>query len=126
MGAIKKFVYTQFQKEGYHCFPEAATDKSFATNDEYDVSHLAHNHMHYFNFKVWVEVTHLNRDIEFIQLRRWLENSYNSGTLQLNNRSCEMMAQDLYEVINERYPNAEVRIDVSEEGINGAYIEFSK
>jgi hypothetical protein len=60
------FVYVQFQREGYHCFPEAATDPKYATGDQYDVSHLAYRHMHYFYFKVWVEVVHGNREIEFI------------------------------------------------------------
>jgi hypothetical protein len=48
----KTFVYCTFQKEAYHRFPEAATDPAYATGDEYDVSHLAHRHMHYFFFKV--------------------------------------------------------------------------
>ncbi len=124
MSKPKSFIYVTFQKEGYHCFPEAATDPRYATNDKYDVSHLGYKHMHYFYFKVWVEVTHANRDIEFIQFRRWLESLYNEGTLDLNSKSCEMIAEDLYKTISARYPNLEIRIDVSEDNINGAYIEF--
>jgi hypothetical protein len=122
--AQKSFIYVTFQKEGYHCFPEAATNPAFATGDTYDVSHLAHKHMHYFFFKVWVEVNHSNRDIEFIQFRRWLESLYSSNALELNNKSCEMICEDLYAEISNRYPNQEVRIDVSEDNINGAYLEF--
>lgn len=122
--AQKSFIYVTFQKEGYHCFPEAATNPAFATGNEYDVSHLAHKHMHYFFFKVWVEVNHNNRDIEFIQFRRWLESLYSSKALELNNKSCEMICEDLYAQISNRYPNQEVRIDVSEDNINGAYLEF--
>jgi hypothetical protein len=122
--AQKSFIYVTFQKEGYHCFPEAATNPAFATGNEYDVSHLAHKHMHYFFFKVWVEVNHNNRDIEFIQFRRWLESLYSSNALELNNKSCEMICEDLYAQISNRYPNQEVRIDVSEDNINGAYLEF--
>lgn len=120
----KTFVYCTFQKEGYHCFPEANVDQTYVTNDEYDVSHLAYRHMHYFNFKVWIEVTHDNRQIEFIQLRRWLENLYSTGALELNNQSCEMMSDALFKKLNERYPNKEIRIDISEEGINGSYTEY--
>jgi hypothetical protein len=122
----KKFIYVTIVKEGYHCFPEAATDPRYATNDEYDVSHLALKHMHYFYIKVWVEVNHLNRDIEFIQFRRWLTSLYDNNTLQLNNKSCEMIAEDLFETIATRYPDQEVRIDVSEDNINGAILEFTK
>lgn len=120
----KTFVYCSFQKEGYHYFPGADTNPEYATGDKYDVSHLGTRHFHYFHFKVWVEVTHNNRSIEFIQLRRWLESLYTDGSLELNHRSCEMLAEELYEKISERYPGMEVRIDISEEGINGAYIEF--
>lgn len=121
----KKFVYASIVKEGYHCFPEAATDPRYATGDEYDVSHLANKHMHYFYIKVWIEVKHNNRNIEFIQFRRWLDSLYTNNTLQLNNKSCEMIAEDLFGVIAEKYPNLEVRIDVSEDNINGALIEFT-
>jgi len=125
MSKAKQFVYVSIQKEGYHCFPEAATDPKYATGDEYDVSHLAFKHMHYFYIKVWVEVKHSNRDIEFIQMRRWLENLYGSNTLSLNSKSCEMIAQDLYLQIAVKYPDCDVRIDVSEDNINGAYLEFN-
>jgi hypothetical protein len=120
----KTFVYTMFVKEGYHCFPAAETDPKFATRDDMDVSHLANKHMHYFYFKVWVEVNHMDRDIEFIQLRRYLEGLYSQKTLNLDYRSCEMLAEDLYQQLNKKYPYSEIRIDVSEENINGAYVEY--
>jgi hypothetical protein len=120
------FIYVTFQREGYHCFPEAATDPKYCSGGFYDVSHLANKHMHYFYFKVWVEVNHNNRDIEFIQFRRWLESLYANNTLELNNSSCEMICENLYKEISKVYPNSEVRIDVSEDNINGAYIEFKQ
>lgn len=124
--SAKKFVYVSIQKEGYHCFPEAATDPLLATKDEYDVSHLSLRHMHYFFIKVWIEVTHLNRQIEFIQLRRWLNNLYGNGVLDLNSKSCEMIAEDLYLQLANKYPDCDIRIDVSEDNINGAFIEFDQ
>lgn len=119
------FVYTTFVKEGYHAYPEAASDPKLATGDLYDVSHLATRHFHYFYFKVWVGVNHTNRDIEFIQLRRWLESLYTDGALELNNQSCEMLADGLYQKIQAKYPGVPVKIDVSEDNINGAYAEYT-
>lgn len=119
----KTFVYTQFNKQGYHRFPEADQLPQFATGDKYDVSHLALRHMHYFFFKVWVEVKHENRDIEFIQLRRWLEELY-AGELDIDYMSCEMLSDNLAIKIRERWPTSEIRIDVSEENINGSYTEY--
>jgi len=121
----KTFIYVSIIKEGYHCFPEAGTDPRYATGDYYDVSHLAARHMHYFYIKVWIEVNHSNRDIEFIQFRRWLESLYGSNALTLDSKSCEMIAEDLYAKISEKFPGQEVRIDVSEDNINGALVEFA-
>ena len=120
----KTFVYTRFIKEGYHAFPEAATDPKYVTGDSMDVSHLGTRHFHYFYFKVWVEVSHNNRNVEFIQLRRWLESLYSSGSLELNNQSCEMLSDALYEKVHEKYPSSEIRIDISEDDINGALVEY--
>jgi len=120
----KTFVYCTFQKEGYHYFPGADINPTYATGDEYDVGHLGLRHMHYFNFKVWVQVTHSNREIEFIQLRRWIENLYKTNSLEMDHQSCEMLAEALFTKLSARYPGMEIRIDISEEGINGAYVEF--
>lgn len=120
----KTFVYVQFNKEGYHRYPEAASDPTLATGDWRDVSHLAYTHMHYFYFKVWVAVSHNNRQIEFIQMRRDIENLYDKGTLILNNMSCEMISDDLYSRLCQMYPGVEIRIDVSEDNINGSYVEY--
>ena len=120
----KQFVYCTLTKEGYHCYPGADTNSSTATNDRFDVSHLVNRHMHYFNFKVWVEVNHNDRDIEFIQLRRWIEDLY-TGILEVDNNSCEMISDKLYEQLCQRYPKSEIRIDISEEGINGSYTEYT-
>jgi hypothetical protein len=73
---------------------------------------------------VWIDVIHNDRDIEFIQFKRWLENLYRDGTVQLDYKSCEMMADDLYVQIADRYPDRAVWIEVSEDGENGALIKY--
>ncbi len=123
--AKKMYVYTQFVKEGYHCYPEAKHDPKLATGDFMDVSHLGERHFHYFYFKVWVEVNHSNRDIEFIQLRRRIEREYREGAMEVNHKSCEMLAEDLLEVLKVWYPDVAIKIDVSEENINGALLEYT-
>ena len=115
-----KMIWVTFRKEGIHKYPAALTDPKLKTGDEYDVSFLGYPHRHIFHFKVAIEVFHDDRDIEFIQFKRWLENLYGKGTLELDYKSCEMIATDLYQQINARYPNREVTIDVSEDGENGA------
>jgi hypothetical protein len=119
-----KMIWVTFRKEGIHKYPAALTDPALATGDEYDVSFLGYPHRHLFHFKVWIGVTHDDRDIEFIQFKRWLEKLYAEGTLQLDYKSCEMMSGDLYDAISNKYPNREVWIEVSEDGENGSFIKY--
>jgi len=117
--AAKRFIWATFQREGIHKFPAAATDPKLA-----DVAFLANEHRHIFHFNVAIEVFHNDRDIEFIQFKRWLESLY-QGTLELNFKSCEMISDDLYEVIASRYPGRDIEITVSEDGENGATIRYN-
>jgi len=117
-------IFVRFQKEGIHKYPAAATDPALATGDEYDVSFLATPHRHIFHFEVTIEVFHNDRDIEFIQFKRWLENQYSQGILALDYKSCEMISDDLYEVIATRYPDRNIIIRVSEDDENGALIMY--
>jgi hypothetical protein len=119
-----KMIWVTFQKEGMHKYPAALTDPALATGDEYDVSFLGYPHRHIFHFKVWIGVTHNDRDIEFIQFKRWLLNLYKDATISLDFKSCEMMSDDLYDIISQKYPGREVWIEVSEDGENGSFIKY--
>lgn len=118
-------IWVTFRKEGIHRYPAALTDPKLATGDEYDVSFLGHPHRHMFHFKVYLEVFHDDRDVEFIQFKRWLENLYNQGTLELNHKSCEMMADDLYDQISSKYTDRKIWIEVSEDGENGCLKQYA-
>tara|TARA_B100000073_G_scaffold208518_1_gene172914 strand:+ start:265 stop:708 length:444 start_codon:yes stop_codon:yes gene_type:complete len=123
---MKKLIWVTFRKEGIHKYPAALDDPKLATGGEDDVSFLGYPHRHIFHFKIAIEVFHDDRDIEFIQFKRWLEGLYNKGTLQLDYKSCEMIADDLYKEIKQKYPKRDVRIDISEDGENGCEIYFPK
>ena len=120
----KRWIWVTFQKEGIHKYPAALEDPALATGDEYDVSFLGYPHRHIFHFRVAITVTHNDRDIEFIQFKRWLEKLYSEKTLELDYKSCEMMSDDLFDKISEKYPGRDVKIEVSEDGENGALIEY--
>ena len=125
MDAAERKIWVTFRKEGIHCYPAAASDPKLNTAGEYDVSFLASPHRHIFHFRVWIDVWHNDRDIEFIQFKRWLENLYRDSTLSLDYKSCEMMADDLYDQIAARYPNRAIWIEVAEDGENGAVIQYN-
>ena len=120
-------IWVTFRKEGIHCYPAAATDPKLNTAGEYDVSFLASPHRHIFHFRVSIDVFHNDRDIEFIQFKRWLEALYSgqSSVLELDWKSCEMIADDLYQQIAARYPDRGVTIEVSEDGENGCTIDYN-
>ena len=73
---------------------------------------------------------HNDRDIEFIQFKRWLERRYTSvekgleDALQLDYKSCEMIADDLAHVIQKKFPGRWLKISVAEDNENGCEIEY--
>jgi hypothetical protein len=127
MQAANRKIWVTFRKEGVHRYPAAATDPALCTAGEYDVSFLANLHRHMFHFRVSIDVFSNDRDIEFIQFKRWLESLYNNSNsiLNLDYKSCEMIADELYIQIAERYPNRNVVIEVSEDGENGCSIGYN-
>jgi hypothetical protein len=127
MTSLKKSdtkIWVTFQKEGLHKYPAALDDPNLATGGADDVSFLGYIHRHIFHFKVAIQVFHDDRDIEFIQFKRWLESLYADGTLQLDYKSCEMICDDLANTINNKYPNRNIELTVSEDGENGATIKY--
>jgi len=122
-------IWITFRKEGIHKYPAAAEDPRLA-----DVSFLANEHRHIFHFRVSIDVFHNDRDIEFIQFKRWLENLFRAGhtgnnntedsVLSLDYKSCEMMADDLYVQIAAKYPDRVVWIEVAEDGESGALVKY--
>jgi hypothetical protein len=119
-------IWVTFRREGIHKYPAALTDPALTTGDNYDVSFLGYPHRHIFHFRVWIDVFHNDRDVEFIQFKRWLEALYHSdqATLSLDYKSCEMIADDLYLQIADRYPGRAVWIEVAEDGENGCLIKY--
>jgi hypothetical protein len=122
--AAERKIWVTFRREGIHRYPAAATDPMLCTAGEYDVSFLANAHRHIFHFRIWIDVFHNDRDIEFIQFKRWLESLYSKDILELDFKSCEMIADDLYIQVAGRYPGRAVWIEVAEDGENGCLIKY--
>ena len=130
LNKAQRSIWVTFSKEGVHCYPAALTDPKLAKGDHYDVSFLGHPHRHIFHFRVRIEVFHDDRDIEFIQFKRWMERLYSGASkdevLVLDHKSCEMIADDLYSQISAKYQGRFVEIEVSEDGENGCQIYYPK
>ena len=55
-------------------------------------------------------------------MERW----YSDGTLQLDYKSCEMLAKDLYNKCDSMWPGRDYVIEVSEDGENGCLVTYKK
>ena len=117
MDNITREIIVTFQKEGIHAYPEAATNP-----DLQEVAFLSFPHRHIFHFRVAISVTHDNRDLEFILIKRELENFMSVGNI--DNASCEMLAMKLIVYIQKHYPNRSVVVEVFEDGENGARLTY--
>lgn len=110
-----RFIFVTFKKEGTHFYRDAPDEVAFLRNE----------HRHVFHFRVDIEVFSDDRDIEFILFKRELESLYD-GLLEAHGKSCEMLAEDLRDYLQEEYPGRDLRIEVSEDGENGAIFFFPK
>ena len=118
---ITRAIEVSFQKEGIHRYPAAATDPKLA-----EVSFLGSPHRHIFHFYVKLEVFHNDRDVEFILFKRELESLFSEKTIQIDFKSCEMLAEDLIEYVAEKYPRRNMTVRVYEDDENGAILEYTK
>ena len=107
-------IHVTFHKEGIHKYPEAPEGVEF----------LKYPHRHIFHFRVTLDVFHNNRDVEFILFKRELESLYSEQTLQMDYKSCEMLAEDLIDYISQKYPGRKISVEVSEDGENGATLTY--
>lgn len=116
----KSFIWVTFQREGIHCYPAAGVLPRLE-----DVSFLAYPHRHIFHVRVELEVKHDDRDVEFILFKRELEGLYSNGTMQLDHKSCEMIAREIWGYVQDNYPSRDCRVEVSEDGENGCRMYFN-
>ena len=109
---IKSAVVVTLQVEGTHSWPDCPIEA---------VSFLRNPHRHLFHIKAVKEVSHDDRDVEIIMLKRamkhYLKDSYDGDFCTM---SCEMLAKDLilmFDLLN---------CEVLEDGENGAYLWKTK
>lgn len=106
------FIYITTQFEGFHKYPNAPNEVSFLRN----------KHRHIFKLKIWIEVFHNERDIEFILFKRQIDTLINNS--DMNDASCEQISDYIYNKLKLVYSNRNIRIEVSEDGENGSYKEY--
>lgn len=106
------YIYITTQFEGFHKYPDAPDEVEF----------LKYKHRHTFHLKIYIQVFHNKRDIEFILFKRYINSLINDNNF--NNLSCESIADELYKKISNDYPDRVIKIDISEDNENGVYKEY--
>lgn len=105
-------VRTQF--EGIHYYEKAPDEVSF----------LRHPHRHIFHVEITASVTHDDREIEFIMLKRDLELHIQMMGQKLHYKSCEMLCKDFLKYMLRGYGARKYKISVFEDGENGATVNY--
>ena len=119
MQTAQRKIWVTFQKAGFHRYPAAGEDPRLA-----DVSYLTHKHRHLFKFRVEIEIFHNDRELEFHQVLNYCESLY-QNQLDIDYKSVEMLADDLYMHLVAKYPERCIAIEVSEDGECGCRIEYN-
>ncbi len=110
----KRKIWVTFSRIGFHNYPVAPDE----------VAYLKDRHRHKFNFRVTIDVFTDDREIEFHMFLSRLENFFETKQLDVNNASCEMIAEKLIQQITKAYDcsQREVSVEVSEDGECGAIV----
>ena len=82
----QRYIVIQFQVTGFHHWPSAPEEVAF----------LRQRHRHVFHYKVFLNVEHNDRDLEFTLLKEELKQVVEVGYKgEFGTRSCEQLAEDL-------------------------------
>jgi len=113
---MKYSVVVSFSLEGFHCWPEAK--EIFP-----EVGFLSDRHRHMFGFRCYAEVSHTDRDEEFIlmqrRLKKQLRTNFSGNILEFGRMSCE----DIGEWLLNNNPGYLYKVEVWEDWENGAIVE---
>ena len=114
---VTEEVFCTLQVEGIHCWPKCPFD---------EVAYLRDPHRHMFHVKAHKYVTHSDRDVEFIMLKRQIveylifkyadRDNEDPFMCTFGAMSCEMIAKELIDKFDL------YKCEVSEDGENGAIV----
>jgi 6-pyruvoyl-tetrahydropterin synthase len=131
------YIIVRTQFEAQHRYPDAPEEVAFLRN----------MHRHMFHVEVQIEVSHDDRELEFLLVKRdldevlagrdapkptsWPDREY-YGMPTLQNLSCEAVARLVRKYLKAKYPPTtslpyrRIHVKVFEDGENGAYVTDDK
>jgi len=119
----KSYIWITTQKEGYHFWESAPEEVGF----------LRYPHRHIFGFRVYIQVEHNDREIEFFMFKNNVDKlinniweTYNLDKYDKADRvSCEMISDNLNDLVNQLYPQRDTIIEVDEDKQVGNKKEYN-
>lgn len=76
-------------------------------------------------FKVRISLNHNDQEIEENAFKYFIEGALEEGAIQLTQKTCENICDELYEYIANRYINRDIVITASETGDVGVTISYN-
>lgn len=121
-GRYETNIRVAFERYKTHNFPGAATEEAMES-----VKYLAQEHGHTFRINVWMTVTHLDRELEFIIVRRFLEGLFDAyyPNENMGHVSCEMIAHMMIAGCLTKYGTRTYRVTVDEDDNHGADVTYT-
>lgn len=116
---IKSYIKVSLQQEGFHKWENAPEEVAFLRN----------THRHMFHIYATIEVKHDDRELEFILVKRRIEEFIKSIGLDSQNAvhvySCEQIARLILAMLQRNYGISRyMKVEVYEDNENGGIIEY--
>ena len=111
---MKNKIFVTFEIEGIHRHNEQQLTEEYMF--------LSNRHRHVFHVKVFVDVFHDDREIEFIKLKEDIVKIYQNQPIEFDNNTAETIAKMIFQTICEKFEVLRGRkctVVVSEDGENG-------
>lgn len=121
MRRANRKIWITFIKQGY---PSHENNLNNKTNYGHDESFMTTSHLRNFHFRVWIDVAANDGIVTPAQFKRYIEDLYSSNVLELDHKSCEMIADDLFQQIAIRFPERTIHIEVSLDGEDGVTVYY--
>lgn len=105
--------WVRWTSAGFHYWPGALGNQTY----------LSVRHRHLFHFEVAVDVYHDDRDVEFHDLLNHCK-QFTGYHAEWEGNSCESIARLVAAHVQERWPDRNPTVTVSEDGECGATVQF--
>lgn len=93
-----------------------------------EVNFLQNWHRHMLQLEIEMEVTHLDRELEFIMVKRCIDGLFSNNSIKVYyvDSSCETICKQLIGKLKEIYGDRDMVVTACEDGENAGRVYYSK